>query len=331
MTEFYGKSDSFDIKLATEKSYIKKTGLAIGIAAIILAAVSVGFKYIVMFVATFLGVSRVNAAELLNNSGIKQFEQVVFSVLCFTLPFIAAARLGETKVSRLVCFKKAEKGTVLPYFLMGTGFCMFANFAVNRAGRIFESFGLGYDTGERDLPTGFIGILLFVISTALVPALVEEFGCRGVVLGLLKPMGEGFSVLVSAVIFSFLHGNFEQIPFAFLVGLALGVIRIKTGSLYVCMAVHFVNNGISCLLSYLFEYGVLSDALINTLYVFFMAILLILGVCGAFLLKEKGEINFKKSDCAATEKQKLLWFFLSPAIIIFIGLEIVNSLRYIVF
>ena len=48
-----------------------------------------------------------------------------------------------------------------------------------------------------------------------------------------------------------MHGNFEQMPFAFLVGLALGFIVVKTNSLLLAMAVHATNNFVSVIFDFM--------------------------------------------------------------------------------
>ena len=52
----------------------------------------------------------------------------------------------------------------------------------------------------------------------------------------------GFAVCTSALLFGLFHGNLHQIPFAILVGLALGYIVIRTNNIWIAVAVHFLNN-----------------------------------------------------------------------------------------
>ena len=53
-------------------------------------------------------------------------------------------------------------------------------------------------------------IILEFITIALVPAFCEEFLFRGVVLSTLMPYGKSTAVVVSAVCFGLMHGNFYQ-------------------------------------------------------------------------------------------------------------------------
>ena len=55
-------------------------------------------------------------------------------------------------------------------------------------------------------------------------------------------------IVVSSLIFGVVHGNPAQIPFAFVVGMALGWMYYLTGSLIPGILMHFINNGSSVLL-----------------------------------------------------------------------------------
>lgn len=57
--------------------------------------------------------------------------------------------------------------------------------------------------------------------------------------------------LVSALIFGIVHGNPVQMFFASILGLVLGWVYYRTGSLLPCMLMHFINNGTSVLLFHL--------------------------------------------------------------------------------
>ena len=49
--------------------------------------------------------------------------------------------------------------------------------------------------------------MLNLVSTAVLPALVEEMVFRGYILGALRPQGDGLAIVFSAVFFGLLHGK----------------------------------------------------------------------------------------------------------------------------
>ena len=88
------------------------------------------------------------------------------------------------------------------------------------------------------------------LVVAIFAPIFEEWLCRGMVLrGLLTKMKPGWAIVVSALFFAVIHANPWQALNAFLIGLMMGYVYYKTGSLILTMVIHFVNNGTSVILS----------------------------------------------------------------------------------
>jgi len=82
------------------------------------------------------------------------------------------------------------------------------------------------------------------LLTAIFAPIFEEWLCRGMVLrGLLTKMKPGWAIVVSALFFALIHMNPWQALNAFIIGVVMGYVYYKTGSLYLTMLIHFVNNG----------------------------------------------------------------------------------------
>ena len=93
-------------------------------------------------------------------------------------------------------------------------------------------------------------ILTTLISVALFAPFFEEWLCRGMVLrGLLTRMRPSMAIAISALFFAVLHMNPWQALPAFIIGLLLGWVYYRTGSLKLTMLMHCVNNTVSLLLS----------------------------------------------------------------------------------
>lgn len=315
-----------------EKRSIKKAALWIGLPCLALSAIGIIFSLLVQISLTYIekytNVTAEQALEFLQNPAIQQVTQILLSSLMFLVPFSIAAKASKHKISTLISFKKVEKGKILPYLFFGMGFCAFAQIASSYISSLIESFGFEYNVYFGENPKGIYGFLLSFIATAIVPALVEEFACRGVILGLLKKHGEGFAILVSAIVFGVMHGNFQQIPFATIVGLILGYIYIKTNSIWICVAVHGINNAVSVIMSYLD--GVLSVNLQNVVYMSYLISCLLLSGIGVLLLVKNNAADFalKKVEGKLTGKQKFRVFFLYWAILVFLIINIVEALSY---
>jgi membrane protease YdiL (CAAX protease family) len=85
--------------------------------------------------------------------------------------------------------------------------------------------------------------IILVISVAIVAPIYEEIVFRGIFLkGMAKKMNPAIALVVSALFFALVHLNIPQGINAFLLGLVIGTIYLKTESIYLCIFAHFVNN-----------------------------------------------------------------------------------------
>lgn len=93
-----------------------------------------------------------------------------------------------------------------------------------------------------------------VFLMAVVPAVCEELAFRGFIFGgLLRNGGRLRAVLVTAVLFGISHGILQQSITATVMGLMLGWIALRTGSVLPGMLIHFTNNALSVSLARIAE------------------------------------------------------------------------------
>ncbi len=91
------------------------------------------------------------------------------------------------------------------------------------------------------------------LSVAVAAPLLEEFFIRGIMLrGMLKHTTPLKAILFSAMFFALIHMNIYQAVTAFLIGVFMGWIYYRSGSLWLTILIHFVNNGTSTLFAVLF-------------------------------------------------------------------------------
>ncbi len=319
-----------------ERKSVKKLSRLSGGAFLTLEVVSSVFVYGVYFsiilVELIMGLFghsyKDYATKLFGDPYFLQLFQILASTIMFTIPFLLFFKLSKHKVSELIDFNLPKNKNWFPYILMGIGFCSFANIANSMAASLFSGFGVDYNVDFGEDPKGLTGFLLSFLATAIVPAFVEEFACRGLVMGALKKHGEGFAIMSSAILFGFIHGNFQQIPFAFMVGLILGFVAIKCGSIWPAIFIHFYNNCSSVVFTYLFmDMDVLTQNIIYTIY---LAVCLFIGIISLFMLKSTDAFKLNNECGEATENQKYKWFFTTELVILVIIVCIANSLQYFV-
>lgn len=86
----------------------------------------------------------------------------------------------------------------------------------------------------------------------------------------LRRFGDGFALLVSALLFGLFHLNMIQAPYAFLLGLWFGYLVLRTGSLWISMVLHACVNFSAGVMS-IFMNGMGEETLIlvNLVYIVF--------------------------------------------------------------
>ena len=109
----------------------------------------------------------------------------------------------------------------------------------------------GSDMEGKPFAELVIYFVLSIISTAVVPAICEEYLFRGAILTNLLPFGKTTAILASALLFGLMHQHPLQILYTTLMGVVIGYVYIKTKSIWACIILHFANNFITVLEEYL--------------------------------------------------------------------------------
>lgn len=95
--------------------------------------------------------------------------------------------------------------------------------------------------------------LLLLVTMALLPGICEEVLFRGAIQGILERRGTARGVVITAVLFGLFHLDpWRLIPTMFL-GLVLGMLVVRTGSLVPAILAHVANNGVAVTVGYLFQ------------------------------------------------------------------------------
>lgn len=105
-----------------------------------------------------------------------------------------------------------------------------------------------------------IRLIPVALVMAVVPAVGEELFFRGLLMGtfLRAKMHPIISIILSGFLFSIIHFEFDNTLAIWVLGSFLGYLYYVSGSLWLPIAAHFVNNFLTVLLKYLFNIGVIS-------------------------------------------------------------------------
>lgn len=90
--------------------------------------------------------------------------------------------------------------------------------------------------------------VILIIFVGIIGPIMEEFITRKILIDRTVQYGEGVAILLSAGIFSLMHGNFFQSFYAFFLGACFSYIYIRTGRLRYSTIMHILINSSSIFL-----------------------------------------------------------------------------------
>lgn len=102
---------------------------------------------------------------------------------------------------------------------------------------------------------------------AVLPAVCEELAFRGFILsGLQRLHRPGIAIVVSAVLFGITHGLLQQSIVASFVGVILGLLALKTGSLIPCIVYHATHNIITLQIPLMSSHSIEQSRLLSFIF-----------------------------------------------------------------
>lgn len=205
----------------------------------------------------------------------------LMAVMPLTIMMVVIVASLLMNIDMKECFKlkkfSIKKFVILLFFYVGV--YVIATLVMNLMASLFPNLAEEY--------TGLMGTISFdnfwlsTLTIALMPAIAEEVLFRGIVLPAFnKKYGKVVAIVASALIFGIYHMNWIQGVYAFILGLALGYIFVKTGSIFVTMIFHFLNNFYAVLMNFVdalnFEINSISGSVILCVSILFIIVSVLL-------------------------------------------------------
>ncbi len=230
--------DTQSVVIIGAKPY-PRLGQAIGLSAI-LFLITILLAIVVLIVTWSSGVTE----EVSQNLWLKLGSYII--------PMAAVILLGTAKKRRSEQATKTlhfmpVKTTIFPVLFLLTLALLFITEAIANLIPMPEFVQNLFNSAfSMDIPT-----LLLIVFIAPV---MEEFLFRGIFLdGFLQVYSPAKAIIWSAILFGVVHMNPWQFIAGFGAGLLLGWVYWKTRSLWPCIFIHVVNNGISYLIFYIMK------------------------------------------------------------------------------
>jgi membrane protease YdiL (CAAX protease family) len=166
------------------------------------------------------------------------------------IPALVGCLMFRRSPFPLFASKRVPFGRVIATLLIGMGGCIAANIVASIVATFLESYGIPLPESPSFMEATPLSFVLNLLVLAVLPALLEEMIFRVCILGALRKYGDTFAIVVSALLFGFIHGGLSQSVFAVIVGLVLGYFVVTTGNVWLAVIIHFLNNAMSVVLEF---------------------------------------------------------------------------------
>lgn len=214
---------------------------------------------------------------------------------------LAAAAYSKKDMRKTFRLKRCSSMQMVSSVIIMIGMMMLGIVLTGVTSSIFRESASNADVSmESLLGDTFIVTLLIV---AVLPAICEELMFRGYILTAmedkLKPLN---AILISAALFGVYHMSVVKFFTTALIGLAICYVAHKTKSIVPGMLMHFINNGLSCVIMYFPDEAgriipIFADEEISVMDA---AVLLVVGALLVLIGKHLIDVN---SDIESLEKQ----------------------------
>ena len=224
----------------------------------------------VMFSLTVLVIALITQGNPLSDINILKWIQLLQTISLFLLPSLILAYLCAKAPWNWLLLDKKVDWTIL---LWAIGIMLVALPAINLTGHLNQQMVLpdwlsGVEEWMKNKEaeaewltkqfmsvTTLSGLLVNLFLMAVLPAVSEEVTFRGVLQRLLNfqlsTFNSQLAIGFTAIIFSAIHMQFYGFVPRMLMGALFGYMLLWTGSLWVPMLMHFVNNGMAVLLYFM--------------------------------------------------------------------------------
>jgi len=171
--------------------------------------------------------------------------------------------------------------------------------------------------------TNIFGILTLIFLVVVVAPVLEEIWVRGIMYDALKPYGTGMAIILSSLIFGFMHGNLYMFFYTTALGFALGYVRYATNSLFTVTVLHAMVNSVAAgvlVFLYLEQMTNGENRLVNTFYWIYMVAVLALIIIGVVVflskLRKMRKYKFENPWMDIGPWKKTALFFVSIPVIL---------------
>ena len=291
-------NNSKNVPLTMKKAY-NRVGLSMLVFYGVLSVVSVITTVAALAIAFFgrggfsadwlRELTRGGISDILNNEIVTDavlYASVAGSLLGFPIGLLVMKavlpKFKQEPEKRDLTFGQMIMIFIMGYGLWGVGAVL---------GNLPSFFGIEMisDFTEGASTTALIVYTLYAVIGA---PILEELVFRKTLLARTHGYGQVVAVFVTALLFGLIHGNPAQFPLAFMLGLLLGTVYVKTGRILYTMLMHFMINFTASIPELVYY---ISGADISGGWNVVIPVLIVLGLVFVIVFRKHDLLKLKRS------------------------------------
>jgi membrane protease YdiL (CAAX protease family) len=242
-----------DIQAVSQNTDPFTPGAAVGVLA-----VSVIFGYAVTLVFAFLGILSASADTGKTTGEFVLKLGMLIGTICFVVPAFIYARMEKKSMRSLFRFKPVSSQTIFFTFILALGLIVvtdtidkwiapminaYLDSTIGALSPELMSDKILAKMKEEFMITGLLSGTLLILAAVFAAGFCEEMLIRGVFQGSLeKRLSAAYAIVISSLVFSFIHINPWGGIQIFVIAIFLGLIAWRADSIYPTIIMHALNN-----------------------------------------------------------------------------------------
>lgn len=278
-------------------------------------------------IASSLAQSQEVEVEVITSSLAYTIPYTICNFLLYIAIYLVYNKTSKIEFSAIKPKFKMKWHTYLIAIAIGVISLFGIQYFIGAVDNVLEAMGYPLEQGLSIInPTNWGSYFLAIFILAIMPAIGEELMFRGMILqGLRSRFNDVVSVVLSALMFALMHANLQQLVYPFLLGLIMGWIALRTGSIISSIVVHFVNNFLVVTFSFIQNMTGFSLSLAGEWWLYVLAIALLavtFGICyliDCFYFKHKSREEREKTSFKTS---KFIYISLVVSVFVFLFMTI---------
>lgn len=302
------------------KNEIRKICSTIGLGLLAMVIASIGTQFVLMYIFEkyIINISRIALALIINSISMYLIGMLSFKLIVRKIPMKSSFKPVSYDLLDIIELGFLSIGAMYVFNLIGVFIISIIGLEVMDPVSSLVANISGYD------------IIVLFINLCIVAPIFEELLFRKWILNRLRPLGSKKAIFVSSILFAFLHMNISQGVYAFGIGLILGYMAVKSGSIKVPIITHMFINFVGGMLMPMLA-GLFSEIVIPKGDTIAIALVLWFLVCGAIVFVTKRK-HLLFCDELVENKTNLADFssiYINAGMILFLGYSTFMALKYI--